>query len=107
MSDIASHLMPNEIVFLITFVVTIIVGFCFAFWYDMIHKPSVKPQVTICWKCKYCVKKRWINKITCRTPSDKGQTNYITGRTYKPTFNCDRHNSYGTCEFFKKVWWRR
>lgn len=109
-----SHLMPNEVVFLIVFLVTILIGligFCFVFWYNELRKPKVKPRVAICAKCKYCVRTRWYqariqSKLRCRAASDPTPINYITGKKAYPKFDCGLRNGHGTCVEYKKAWWR-
>jgi len=92
------------------FTLTIIAVGILLYWYDN-HKPKTKPRITICVKCKYCVKTRWwharIKSTRCRTPSDTVWTSFITGKKTYPKFKCSRHNLHGTCPYYKKVWWRR
>jgi len=85
----------------------IVIGFMFAYWYDVFRKP--KSKVPICVKCRYCIKTGWwsVRRITCRTPNDPTSINYITGKKAYPTYSCFDRNYRGTCLSFKKVWWRR
>ena len=107
----AAELVSNEFVALIGCLVAILVALGFAFWYDVLRKPKVKPRVATCVKCKYVFKTRWyhaqIKKVQCRTPDDPTSMSYITGKKAYPKFKCERHNSHGTCVYYTKVWWRR
>lgn len=78
--------------------------------WNIFQHTAPKPRVAICVKCKYCIKiRKWpnIKKISCRTPEDGIEINFVTGTIYKPTFNCKLRNSHGTCPDYKKVWWQR
>ncbi len=75
-------------------------------------KPQVKPQISICLKCKHCVKTypffpRGPIKIMCRTPGDSVTMDYATGKVTYAKYNWKRHNQHGSCHHYKKLWYRR
>lgn len=72
--------------------------------------PKVRPQVSVCFKCKYCVKRKHLLRIPevgCRTPSDPVGVDFVSGKKTYVSYRCAGRNLYGTCEHYKKVWYRK
>jgi hypothetical protein len=100
----------HEIIFLITFVITIMAAIGGAIWYDCFRKPEVKPRIAICKKCRYVIKKPRIGfrgrevKYLCCTPTDMVKVDCITGKKEYAKYQCVGRNERGACPQFKRRW---